>query len=439
MTFDFPALTHLERLTSQMSGPVAAELQNTVQTLRNQLYTAQQEAERLAQAQADAIVNSAMMMSELQTARTDLEASNTVIQTMNLALQTALTTAQENEKRFRRLSDAAPVGIFQIDKADHCVYINTGLRRLLKITDPRETDDWRRFLAPDDQAFVCAQWAVACAQGNDFVHECRVITTEGKICWVLVHARPLHVNANTRDGYIGTMTDITTHKEAEQLKDELVSTVSHELRTPLASLRGFSELILERTFSPEKQYEFIAIIHQEAIRLTNLINDFLDLQRIHSARQRYEFAKIALEPILREQVQLFSTEKSLHTFRMSFGPALPSVRADADRLRQVLGNLLSNAIKFSPHGGVISLKTLQEGEEVKVKIIDQGVGIPREALPKLFSKFFRAENADTRKIGGTGLGLALVKEIIEAHGGYVGVESVLGRGSTFSFTLPVAP
>lgn len=214
--------------------------------------------------------------------------------------------------------------------------------------------------------------------------------------------------------------------------------VGHELRTPLASLLGFTELMLERAFSPEKQHELITIIHQEATRRTNLINDFLDLQRIQSAKQCYEFIDVALEPLLREQVQLFSSEKSSYTFHVSLNPALPSVHADADRLRQVLGNLPSNAIKFSPQGGEISLKATEEGGKVKVKVSDQGIGIPRESLPKLFSKFFRVENADTRKIGGTGLGLALVKEIIEAHGGHVGVESVVGQGSTCYFTLPVA-
>lgn len=438
MTFTFPALTRLEQLIGQVDSPLATELQNTVQTLRHQLQEARQEAERLARAQADAIANSAMMMSELQSARTDLEAGNTVIQTMNQALQTALATAQENEKRFRLLSDAAPVGIFQIDPTDRCIYINTGLRHLLKTAATEKDIDWRRFLAPDDQAAVLARWKESIGQGKEFAHEFRILTTEGERCWVLVHAHPLQGHANTWNGYIGTMTDITPHKEAEQLKDELLSTVSHELRTPLASLLGFTELMLERVFPPEKQYELIMIIHQEATRLTNLINDFLDLQRIQSAKQRYEFTTLTLEPILLEQVQVFSSEKSSYTFRMSLSPTLPAVHADGNRLRQVLGNLLSNAIKFSPQGGEISLNAAQEGEEVKVKVIDQGIGIPREFFPKLFNKFFRVENADTRKIGGTGLGLALVKEIIEAHSGSVGVESVVGQGSTFYFTLPVA-
>lgn len=437
MTLKFPAFLQLEQLISQVDGPLAAELQTTVQTLRNQLRDARQEAERLAQAQADAIVNSAMMMSELQMARADLEAGNSVIQTMNEALRTALATAQENEKRFRLLSDAAPVGIFQIDTTDRCSYSNTGLRRLLKTADTEEDTDWRRFLAPEDHVFVRAQWAAAREQGNEFSHEFRILTAEGQRCWVLVHARPLQGHTNTRSGYIGTMIDITPHKEAEQLKDELVSTVSHELRTPLTSLLGFTELMLERTYAPEQQRELIQIIYQEALRLTNLINDFLDLQRMQSEKQHYEFAKVSLEPLLQEQWRFFSSGKCQHTFRISVDPALPLVHADADRLRQVLGNLLSNAIKFSPRGGIISLKAFQEGEEIKVKVADQGIGIPREVLPKLFHKFFRAENADTRQIGGTGLGLALVKEIIEAHGGYVGVESDIGRGSTFSFTLPV--
>jgi len=231
--------------------------------------------------------------------------------------------------------------------------------------------------------------------------------------------------------------DITERKAIERLKDELVSTVSHELRTPLASLRGFVELMLTREFPPERQREFLLIIHDEVKRLTNLINDFLDIQRIEAGRQDYLFKPTALPLLIRETLTLFQSNSDELAIHVDVDSTLPLVHADADRVQQVLLNLLSNAVKFSPNGGEIDVGTRQEGAEVLVWVRDQGIGITPEALPKLFTKFFRADNKATRTIGGTGLGLALVKRIITAHGGNVWVESEMGKGSTFFFTLPI--
>jgi len=231
--------------------------------------------------------------------------------------------------------------------------------------------------------------------------------------------------------------DVTERKALERLKDELVATVSHELRTPLASLRGFAELMLTRVFSLERQREFLSIIHDESKRLTNLINDFLDLQRIEAGRQEYHFKAIDVLALASETVAVFQANSNGIAIHLVKEPAPPLVHADGDRLRQVLLNLLSNAVKFSPHGGEITLGTRQEGADLVLWIRDQGVGIAPDALPKLFTKFFRADNKETRTIGGTGLGLALVKRIITAHGGQIWVESELGKGSTFFFTLPV--
>ena len=214
--------------------------------------------------------------------------------------------------------------------------------------------------------------------------------------------------------------------------------MSHELRTPLTSILGFAELLLARPFPPERQHEFVTIIHRETLRLTRLINDFLDIQRIESGRQVFHMARVDLPPLLRETALLFHVEES-HPVHLDVSEALPPVKADADRIRQVLTNLLSNAVKFSPHGGKVTLGACHEGDHVRLWVADRGVGIPPEAIPYLFGRFFRVDNQETRRVGGTGLGLALVKEIIEAHHGHVKVESVYGQGSTFMFTLPVTP
>jgi signal transduction histidine kinase len=232
-------------------------------------------------------------------------------------------------------------------------------------------------------------------------------------------------------------TAITEATANERLKDELVSTVSHELRTPLTSLRGFSELLLKREFPPEKQKQFLAIIHNESVRLTALINDFLDLQRIESGRQTYNFEQGDISWALQESLAVFQREDGLHHFHIEAPDTLPLVRIDVARIHQVLTNLISNAVKYSPQGGVITVKAASEKNKIVVSVTDQGIGIPLETQAKLFSKFFRVDSRETRSIGGTGLGLALVRDIIEAHGGRVWVESTLGQGSTFSFALPL--
>jgi signal transduction histidine kinase len=237
-------------------------------------------------------------------------------------------------------------------------------------------------------------------------------------------------------GVVINARDVTERKEALRLKEEMVSVVSHELRTPLTSLRGFTELLLTHPYSREKQKEMLGVIHNESLRLNNLINDFLDMQRLQSGRMRYNFAAVELNPFLRETITLFSQEKDKHPIRLEVANSLPPVYADADRLHQVLVNLLSNATKFSPHGGEIIVGARAEGGHVRVWVTDRGLGIPQQEIPKLFHKFHRVERKETRKIGGTGLGLALAKQIIDAHRGTIGVESEVGKGSTFFLTLP---
>jgi signal transduction histidine kinase len=159
---------------------------------------------------------------------------------------------------------------------------------------------------------------------------------------------------------------------------------------------------------------------------------------MESGQQSYDFTDVDLAAVLRASVALFSNTAGKHTFQVQIPEHLPPVHADADRLHQVMINLLSNAGKFSPHGGTITVGIRTDGDEVMMWVGDQGIGIAPEELPKVFDRFFRADNRDSRNIGGTGLGLALVKEIVITHKGKVWVESTLGQGSTFFFTLPIA-
>lgn len=250
---------------------------------------------------------------------------------------------------------------------------------------------------------------------------------------------PLHDDAGNIAGALVAFRDVTFEREVERMKNEFVATVSHELRTPLASLLGFSELMLTRTLPEEKTREFLGIIHRESQRLNTLINDFLDLQRIESGRVSYTLEPLDLAGLVREMAALFANDAQ-HPLTLDLPEDLPPPLGDRDRIRQVLQNLLSNAVKFSPAGGEIVIAARATGDGgVEVSVSDHGLGIPAEALPKLFGKFYRVDSSDRREIGGTGLGLALCKEIITAHQGRIWVESRLGAGTTFRFTLPVEP
>jgi signal transduction histidine kinase/DNA-binding response OmpR family regulator len=232
--------------------------------------------------------------------------------------------------------------------------------------------------------------------------------------------------------------DVTRERELARTKDELLSVVSHELRTPLASLVGFAELLLNREYEEQQRHEFLTVMYEEGRRLTALINDFLDLQRLESGRQSVHLQPVALAPLLRHAVSA-AGEDPLRPIVLRLSGDLPDVDADPDRLQQVVGNLFSNARKYSPAGGQITVTAELADGNVKVSVRDQGLGLPAEAIPKLFQKFFRVDNSDRREITGTGLGLAICRQIIAEHGGSVGAESEgLGKGSRFWFTLSIA-
>ncbi|MGE5703578.1 MAG: ATP-binding protein [Clostridia bacterium] len=231
--------------------------------------------------------------------------------------------------------------------------------------------------------------------------------------------------------------DITLEYQVDRMKSEFVSTVSHELRTPLASILGFTELLLNKELSYERQRKYMQTINQEASRLTELINDFLDLQRMESGKQSYAAILLDPVPLIQECVDLQKVNTTLHTFRLQSDTNGAHVSFDPDKLRQVLMNLISNAVKYSPRGGKIDITSYVEANDLIIDITDEGLGIPEEAMPHLFTKFYRVDNSDRREIGGTGLGLAIVKEILHTHGASITVRSQLGAGSSFSLKLPV--
>lgn len=233
--------------------------------------------------------------------------------------------------------------------------------------------------------------------------------------------------------------DVTRDKEAEQIKNQLLSTVSHELRTPLASIKGFATTLLRQDVRWDEvtQREFLRIIEEESNRLEELIDNLLDMSQMEAGALRIQREPTQLRRLVREAVELAQRRTETHWFVMDLPAELPRVWADPRRVRQVLNNILENAIKYAPNGGQITVTCEVEKENVIVSIADQGQGIPSEYLERVFDRFFQVDGASTRKTGGSGLGLAIAKGIIEAHGGTVWAESDQGTGSVFRFSLPI--
>jgi GAF domain-containing protein/PAS domain-containing protein len=228
-------------------------------------------------------------------------------------------------------------------------------------------------------------------------------------------------------------------QEVDRLKDELVQNVSHELRTPLTFIKGYIELLGGGDLGQmnEHQQDVLKIVAEKTNLVTRLVSDIVFLQQIE--HESLQLADVDIAQMIRRVVQVIPVAAvGRVTLQAVLPPDLPLVRADQDRIYQVFDNLIGNAIKFSPNGGVITLQAQELDDRVQVSVSDTGIGIPADRLERIFERFYQVDGSTTRKFGGAGLGLAIAKRIVEAHGGRIWAESQLGCGSSFLFTLPKA-
>jgi PAS domain S-box-containing protein len=258
---------------------------------------------------------------------------------------------------------------------------------------------------------------------------------------VVVNLSPVSLTSGQLPTLVAVLRDISREAEVERLKEEVISTVSRELRTPMTFIKGYAELLVSEragTLS-EQQRHFIQVIKNNADRLTGLVNDILDISRIKTGRIKLQIEPLDLRQLINDVLDNFRgqmVEKSLE-LKLDLPATLPLVRGDESRVTQILENLTSNAWKFTPEGGKVTIRAQVVDYFVQVDVADTGIGIDPKSQPQIFDRFYRTEQAEVQAVDGGGLGLSIVKMFVELLGGQIWVNSALGRGSTFSFTLPL--
>jgi two-component system phosphate regulon sensor histidine kinase PhoR len=258
---------------------------------------------------------------------------------------------------------------------------------------------------------------------------------------IAIHATPLWNHKSEVAGAVVVLHDITELRRLERIRREFVANVSHELKTPVTAIKGFIETLRESALDDREQAEhFLDIVARHADRLHAIIEDLLSLSRLEqgSGTSELQRSEEVLAGVLQNAVQDCAIKAEARQVALNVA-CDPTLRAqlNAPLVRQAVVNLLDNAINYSKEGGTVWLEASRDGQEVAVRVRDEGVGIPREHLPRIFERFYRVDKARSREHGGTGLGLAIVKHIALAHGGRVSVTSTVGRGSTFTMYLPM--
>lgn len=369
---------------------------------------------------------------------------------------------RRSEADHRAIFERSPIGIARISSDGDLVEANPALLQMLEHdADTMRGTAWPELMRAYDQAAARqhkATFLAGVADGSSV--QVRAATGAGRWLWLQLTAtsipdlsgRPEHVLLMVEDV---TAVRETSDKLAEALeaqrdaninlertdrtKSEFLSIVSHEFRTALTGIQGFSELIRDGGLEPDEVRAYGGYIFNDADRVNRLIGDMLDLDRMESGRMTMRTADVDLNDILMEAIARATSSTVTVEFRSDLDSRLPIVAGDRDRLIQVVSNLVNNAVKYSPDGGTVTLTSRVEGAFALVSVTDTGIGIPPDEIGHVFERFRRVRSGAAQSIPGTGLGLTIVKQIVEMHGGKIWVESAVGHGSSFHFTIPLAP
>ncbi len=356
----------------------------------------------------------------------------------------------ESEKKYRELADLLPQTVFELDEAGNFTFVNLNSIEIFGHTLRESDEGWAalQMFAPEDRDRVKEnfQRVVDGEQLGDV--EYTALRKDGGRFPVVAYASPI-IEENKGVGLRGIVVDITELKQLEkrvveyeelsELKSNLLSTVSHELRTPLAIIKGYSTMLLDydRRLRQDEKEQYLQSIDRATDRLTELVDSLLDMSRLEAGLLKLDKQPTSISKLTEETVAEAKLRAPEHEIVLNLTNRLPMMHIDARRVRQVLDNIIDNAIKYSEEGTRIVIGARWVGSEVQVGVTDQGIGIPAEDLEGVFDRMYRIERRLSPEVGGVGLGLAICKGLVKAHGGRIWVESELGKGSTFYFTLPI--
>lgn len=264
------------------------------------------------------------------------------------------------------------------------------------------------------------------------------ITKDNENIYLEIVGAPIFNERNMLKGAVLVIYDITEFKNIEVMRKDFVANVSHELKTPITSIRGFSETLLDGAADdPEARSQFLQIIFDESKRIQLLIDDLLILSKLEKDEAELNVSTVHVETILLEVLPLVQQHADYKQIELKVDAKEElEFEADEDKIKQILLNLLTNAISYTPESGTVSLTIREQDGRICLQVTDTGIGITKEALPRIFERFYRVDKARSRDTGGTGLGLAIVKHIVEVHQGEINVESEYGKGTTFTVYIP---
>ncbi|MEK3992602.1 MULTISPECIES: cell wall metabolism sensor histidine kinase WalK [Robertmurraya] len=347
-------------------------------------------------------------------------------------LQEAQATTEGERRKLTSVLSYMTDGVVATDRKGRVILINEPAAKLLSVS--RET-------------ILSSSIVSLLGLEEDYTFEDLLVEKESLILDYSTATKPLILRANFSviqketgfvNGLITVLHDITEQEKIDLERREFVANVSHELRTPLTTMRSYLEALSDGAWKDEEiAPNFLSVTQTETERMIRLVNDLLQLSKMDSKDYRLKKEWLNFVDFFNRIIDRFEIIKDENTvFERKLLEQGAFVEGDQDKLTQVLDNIISNAMKYSPQGGKITFKMEEREDHIIVSVSDQGMGIPSENLQQIFERFYRVDKARTRKLGGTGLGLAIAKEMVEAHGGEIWAESVEGRGTTVSFTLP---
>ncbi len=362
-------------------------------------------------------------------------------------LERAVADSADQRRYNEAILNSVDVGLLALDARGRVHSMNPRQERFMALAYPEGHDG-----APDQKGYTFAADGFT-ELAREELPAWRALhgeTLRDYLIWVgedpgmrrafAVSVSPFFTTSGEFDGAVLAYHDVTELMTAARLKDEFVATVSHELRTPLTSIVGYVDVLLEDVSEiPPEAKPFLLTVQRNARRLHRLVDDLLS-DALKLGKAELHLGRISLANVVRTcavEAEKSATNNGL-TLTLDAGRSLLEVTGDAERLAQVIDNIFNNAIKFTPRGGTVACSLRREGEEAVVRISDTGRGIPPEELEDVFVKFFRSPGVQTDAIPGTGIGLAISKAIVEAHGGTIDLDSMLGVGTTFEIRIPLA-